>query len=145
MSCCNSKDTGSKRMQCPGPSPCFQPYPFPPGRSGKPCLRLLSIPQPRATWTLMPENIPCSLPRTGLESATAQGHAEVGHGLGGFETELPSACQCLDASVISMRPPGSAMQRAAKAIKNTSALYCAFEMRYSLSFQLFIHPSVLTV
>ena len=93
----------------------------------------------------MPENIPCSLPGARLESDAAQGHAEVGHRLGGFEMDLPSACQCLDASIISMRPPGSAVQRAAKAIKNTLALYCTFEMQYRLSFQLFMHLSALTV
>jgi len=82
------------------------------------CLWLPSTPRTQATqglWhlTTSPGAPP---PCAGRESDAAQGH-----GLGGFATELPSTCQCLDASVISMRPPGSAVRRAAKAIKNTSA------------------------
>lgn len=108
---------------------------------------------------LRTKNIPWSLPCAGPESDVAQGHAGVGHGLGDLEMEQSwrlgdgavmeiwrwSQCQCLDTSTISIRPPGSAVQRAAKAIKSTSALCCNFEMRCRLSFQLFIHLAVLTV
>lgn len=62
----------------------------------------------------------------------AHRHTGVGHWLQGFEMKLPSTFWCLDASIISVCLPGSAVQRVAKAIINTSAPCCTFEMQPSL-------------